>query len=169
MGSSCVLADNGTTSLQRGRGVKRRRKPTGDKSDSRKRRGGSGRRFWRSAHGRRDVQDQKLRAFSLCPGRGWQWWLLQTSLGWGRTTNKKQYVKVPTSLSVFKERKIGSHDWALPLDFRGGRELNPCLSSGNPGKAASALCCFGWGPGLGRRDHVDGGRRTRQGVITARI
>lgn len=36
---------------------------------------------------------------------------------------KKQYEKQPTSPSLFKERKYGSHDnWAPPLDFKGGRE-----------------------------------------------
>lgn len=89
VGSSCVLADSGTTSLQRSRGVKRRKEPTVGKSDSMERRGGSGRRFWRTAHGRAgNVQDQKLRTFSICSGRGWQQWLLQTRLGWGgRTKN----------------------------------------------------------------------------------
>lgn len=123
VGSSC-----GTISLQRSRGVKRRKEPTGDKSGSRERRGGSGRRFWRRAHGRAgDEQDHKLRAFSLYPGRGWLWWLLETHLGWGRSTKNNMKKNQHHCFSLNREKLYLMITGHLLLISGEGGNLNPSL------------------------------------------
>ena len=115
--------------LRKSREVKRRREPTGDKSDSREREegaqgGGSGAELMA---GQGTCRTKGCEHFPQCSGRGWAVVAL-TDTSWMGRNNKKQYEKESTSLPLFRERKDESHgNWAPPLGFGGGKGSESAL------------------------------------------